>query len=97
MHIRMTRNFDYDVAARPGVFRTLPAGWVGEVEDEVGAAAIEAGAAEDTQPKEEKKPLSSKEIIAALSAEEKAAFDKMDQPAKAKFLADKKAAAVAAE
>lgn len=42
--------------------------------------------------KVEKKAVTDKEILDSLSAEEKAAYDKLDDAAKAKFLADKKAA-----
>lgn len=48
MNIRMKRDFPYPVEGKKGVRRTLPAGWVGEVEDDVGAAAVKAGAGVDT-------------------------------------------------
>ena len=100
MHVRMKRDFTYDVPDRPGITRTLPAGWAGEVDDDVGEAAVEDGAAENAvtalEPEKKQKAPTSKEIIEALSADEKAAFDKLDGPAKGKFLADKKAAAVGA-
>ena len=48
MNIRMKRDFPYPVEGKKGVRRTLPAGWVGEVEDHVGAAAVKAGAGVDT-------------------------------------------------
>lgn len=61
MNIRMKRDFSYPVPGDKGIRRTLPAGWVGEVEDEVGAAAVEAGAGIDTdeeagEPKKAEKP-----------------------------------------
>ena len=45
MHVRMKRRHEYDVPERPGVRRALPAGWAGELPDDIGAAAVEAGAA----------------------------------------------------
>ena len=56
MYVRMDREHTYPVDGEPGVTRTLPAGWVGDVDDEVGGAAVEAGAAFDMTPKAEKKP-----------------------------------------
>ncbi|WP_374322835.1 hypothetical protein [Brevundimonas sp.] len=61
MNIRMKRDFSYPVPGNKGIRRTLPAGWVGEVEDEVGAAAVEAGAGIDTdeeagEPEKAEKP-----------------------------------------
>lgn len=61
MNIRMKRDFPYPVEGKKGVRRTLPAGWVGEVEDEVGAAAVKAGAGFDTdkeagEPEKAEKP-----------------------------------------
>ncbi len=99
MFVRMNREHTYDVADQPGVTRTLPAGWVGEVDDEVGEAAVKAGAAENTAPKSEKaaKPMTDKEAIATFSADEKAAYDKMDDAGKSKAIADKKAASAADE
>jgi len=97
MHVRMKRAFTYDVPDQPGVTRTLPAGWAGEVDDDVGEAAVEDGAAENAvavaEPEKKLRVPTSKEIIAALSDDEKAAFEKLDGPAKGKFLADKRAAA----
>lgn len=94
MHIRMERAFSYDVKDQPGVFRTLPAGWVGEVDDDIGAAAVKDGAAVDTEQKKAKpaKAPSDKEIVDGLSEAEKADFDKLDAAGKAKFIADKKSA-----
>lgn len=54
MNVRMDRAFTYDVKDQPGVTRTLPAGWVGDVEDEIGEAAVEDGSAVDTATKPEK-------------------------------------------
>lgn len=56
MYVRMDRAFTYDVKDQPGVTRTLPAGWVGDVEDEIGDAVVKDGAGIDTSPKPEKKP-----------------------------------------
>lgn len=61
MNIRMKRDFPYDVKGRKGVRRILPAGWVGEVEDDVGEAAVKAGAGVDTdkeagEPEKAEKP-----------------------------------------
>lgn len=55
MYVRMDREHTYPVADQPGVTRTLPAGWVGDVDDDVGAKAVEVGAAFDMTPKAEKK------------------------------------------
>lgn len=49
MNVRMKRAYTYDVDGGKGVKRTLPAGWVGEVDDKIGEAAIEAGAAFNTE------------------------------------------------
>lgn len=49
MNVRMKRPFTYDVDGGKGVKRTLPAGWVGEVDDEIGMAAVKAGAAVDIE------------------------------------------------
>ena len=54
MFVRINREHTYDVADQPGVTRTIPAGWAGEVDDEVGKEAVEAGAAEDANPKADK-------------------------------------------
>lgn len=48
MNIRMKRDFPYPVEGKKGVRRTLPAGWVGEVDDKIGDAAVKAGAGIDT-------------------------------------------------
>jgi len=54
MNVRMKRAYTYDVAGGKGVKRTLPAGWVGEVDDKIGEAAIEAGAAVNTEEDQDK-------------------------------------------
>lgn len=96
MHIRMDRAFTYDVEGQPGVYRTLPAGWVGEVDDEIGKAAVDDGAAVDTAPKPEKpRKFSDKEIVEGLSQDDKAAYDKLDAAEKAKFIEAKRAAPAA--
>ena len=48
MNIRMKRDFPYPVEGRKGVRRILPAGWVGEIDDKIGQAAVDAGAGIDT-------------------------------------------------
>lgn len=54
MNVRMVRAFTYDVEGQDGVTRTLPAGWVGDIEDEIGQAAVKDGSAVDTAPKSDK-------------------------------------------
>lgn len=96
MNVRMDRAFTYDVKDQPGVTRTLPAGWVGDVEDEIGKAAVKDGSAIDTAPKPEKpKKVTDKEIIEGLSENEKADYEKMDAEAKAKFIDGKRSAQAA--
>ena len=61
MNIRMKRAYTYKVEGKGGVTRTLPAGWVGEVDDKVGEAAVKAGAGIDTdkeagEPEKAEKP-----------------------------------------
>lgn len=41
MEIRVKRSHTYEV--RPGVSRTLPTGWAGSVNDDVGQSAVDAG------------------------------------------------------
>lgn len=42
--VRIKRPFRYDVPGRPGVRRELPAGWAGELPDDIAAAAEAEGA-----------------------------------------------------
>lgn len=81
-----------------GGHEIVPAGKTGDVtmaralsEDQIDAFERE-GVKITKKAKGEKKPLTDKEVLDGLSADEKAAYDKLDDAAKAKFLADKKAA-----
>ena len=40
MNVRMKRDYTYDLEGEKGVKRTLPVGWVGEVDDEIGEEAV---------------------------------------------------------
>jgi len=81
-----------------GGHEIVPAGKEREVtvsraltEDQIDAFGRE-GVKITKKDKTDKKVVTDKEIIDGLSADDKAAFDKLDDAAKAAFLADKKAA-----
>lgn len=80
-----------------GGHEIVPAGKTGDVtmaraltEDQIDAFERE-GVKITKKAKGEKKPLT-KEVVDGLSADERAAYDKLDDAAKAKFIADRKAA-----
>lgn len=55
MRLTFIRAFTYDIDDRNS--RTFPAGWTGEVDDEIAELAIEADAVEEAEkPKATKKP-----------------------------------------
>lgn len=95
--IRNAGSIDKAFKVRGG-HEIVPAGKEREVtvsralsEDQIDAFARE-GVKITRKVKVEKKPPTDKDILDGLSAEEKAAYDKLDDAAKAKFLSDKKAA-----
>lgn len=53
MNVRMKRDYTYDLEGGKGVKHTLPAGWVGEVDDKIGEAAVKAKAAINTEAEAE--------------------------------------------
>lgn len=52
MYVRMVRDHEYVVDKKTGVRRRIPLGWVGNVDEAIGKAAVDAGNAVDmSQPK----------------------------------------------
>jgi len=45
MQVRMKSSYAYEIPGRPGVRRTLPIGWTGELPEEIARAAEAAGTA----------------------------------------------------
>lgn len=71
MNVRMKRDYTYDLEGEKGVKHTLPAGWVGEVDDEIGEAAVKAKAAINTDAEAEGDSADAKKKAPASSEAKK--------------------------
>lgn len=71
MNVRMKRDYTYDLEGGKGVKRTLPAGWVGEVDDKIGEKAVKAKAAVNTDAEAEGDSADAKKKAPASSEAKK--------------------------